>query len=143
MNRTTIASSLKRLSVVALPATPGGSSTENASLVKAATGGPVALYAEFTALPEHADAVEALIAGLARDVRQEPGNLIFEPHRRVSNPAAFFVYEVYRNADAFQAHITAPYGAVFNAALGDLIEGTGSELTWLTPVSAEAVIPAV
>ena len=100
---------------------------------------PVALYAEFTALPGRGDEVATMIAGLAVDVRREPGNVTFDPHRRVSNPLEFFVYEVYRNADAFQAHITAPYGAVFNAALGDLIEGEGSVLTWLTPVPVESV----
>jgi quinol monooxygenase YgiN len=100
----------------------------------AAPGQPVALYAEFTALPGREDEVDALITGLALDVRQEPGNIVFDPHRRSSNPRAFFVYEVYRDADAFQTHATAPYGAAFNAALGDLIEGDGSVLTWLTPV---------
>ncbi|MEC5152035.1 putative quinol monooxygenase [Cryobacterium sp. GrIS_2_6] len=97
-------------------------------------GEPVALFAEFTALPGRGDEVAALLAGLTVDVRREPGNVTFDPHRRVSDPLEFFVYEVYRDADAFQAHITAPYGTVFNAALGDLIKGEGSELTWLTPL---------
>ncbi|WBM81301.1 antibiotic biosynthesis monooxygenase [Cryobacterium breve] len=99
-------------------------------------GEPVALYAEFTALPGREDEVAALLSELTVDVRREPGNLAFDPHRRASNPREFFVYEVYRDAEAFQAHITAPYGAVFNGALGDLIEGDGSVLTWLTPLPA-------
>jgi len=99
-----------------------------------APGERVALYAEFTALPGREDDVAALLAGLTQDVRREPGNVVFDPYRRASNAREFFVYEVYRDADAFEAHITAPYGAVFNAALGDLIEGVGSVLTWLTPL---------
>jgi len=96
--------------------------------------GPVALYAEFTARPGREQEVADLLLGLTRDVRNEPGNLVFDPHRLTESPAEFFVYEVYRDPAAFEAHITAEHGAVFNAALGELIVGDGSRLTWLTPL---------
>ena len=44
---------------------------------------------------------------------------------------AVFVFERYADEEAFQTHIGADYGAVFNAALGDLIEEDGSQLTFL------------
>ena len=91
------------------------------------------LYAEFTAKPGQEDEVAMRINDLAALVRQEPGNVEFVPYRRKANPAQFFVYEVYRDEAAFQAHITAHYGATFNAALEPLIEESGSQLTWLTP----------
>ena len=59
------------------------------------------LYAEFTARPGHEDEVERLVAGLAEQVRQEPGNVTFIAHRLVEDPRAFFVYEEYADADAF------------------------------------------
>jgi quinol monooxygenase YgiN len=97
--------------------------------------GNVALFAEFTAKPGQGDAVAELLLGLTELVRTEPGCVIFDPHRREANTDEFFVYEVYRDAAAFQAHITAPYGATFNATLTDLIVGDGSVLTWLTPLT--------
>jgi quinol monooxygenase YgiN len=112
------------------------------------TAGAVTLVAEFTALGGREDEVERLIVGLADDVRREPGCLDFTPHRVATAPAdlavaagpapvgaRFVVTETYRDADAFAAHIAAPYGAVFNAALGPLIEEDGSVLTFLRPLA--------
>lgn len=90
-----------------------------------------ALYAEFTARPGNEQRVADLVAGLAEKVRAEPGNLLFEPHTLEAEPRRWFVYEVYKDAVAFDAHIAADYGAVFNAALGPLIEEDGSQLTFL------------
>jgi quinol monooxygenase YgiN len=92
------------------------------------------LYAQFTARPDTVDRVDELIRGLAEDVRREPGNEVFAVYREESDPLRFFVFEVYRDDQAFQAHITADYGATFNAELVTLIEEDGSQLTWLTPV---------
>lgn len=97
----------------------------------------VVLIAEFTALPGLADDVDALLAGLARDVRREPGNIQFECYRRRDDDAKFVVYEVYENRAAFAAHIAADYGAVFNAALRKLIVEPNSVLTFLAPLAAQ------
>ena len=93
----------------------------------------VTLYAEFTARPGAEDAVAGLVRELTVRVREEPGNVLFEPATLQGEPRRWFVYEVYRDAAAFQAHISADYGAAFNSALGPLIEEDGSQLTWLTP----------
>ncbi len=97
---------------------------------------PVALIAEFTARPGQGDAVADLLAGLTTDVRNEPGNVVFDGHRRMDDATKFVVYEIYRDRAAFEAHISAPYGAVFNAKLRDLIVEPNSVLTFLTPVPA-------
>jgi len=89
------------------------------------------LYAEFTARPGHEADVERLVARLAGRVRQEPGNVSFIVHRRVDDPAAFFVYEEYADEAAFTAHIGADYGAAFNAELAAHILEPASRLTWL------------
>jgi quinol monooxygenase YgiN len=93
----------------------------------------VTLYAEFTARPGAEDAVAGLVRELTVRVREEPGNLVFEPSTLRAAPRRWFVYEVYRDDAAFQAHITADYGAAFNSALAPLIEEDGSRLTWLYP----------
>ena len=99
---------------------------------------PVVLYAEFTARPERLAEVERLIAGLAEDVHREPGNEEFTVYQRAEDPCRFFVFERYADQSAFEAHIAAPYGAVFNAALGDLIVEDGSQLSFLRATGATA-----
>ncbi|MBS1906972.1 MAG: antibiotic biosynthesis monooxygenase [Actinobacteria bacterium] len=92
------------------------------------------LYAEFQAVPGAGDAVASLVAGYRRDVVSEPGNVRFDAHRLRDDPDRFFVYEEYRDDDAFAAHLTASANAVFNAALAPLVVGGGSALTWLDEV---------
>ncbi|MFF1633419.1 putative quinol monooxygenase [Leifsonia sp. NPDC058248] len=95
---------------------------------------PTTLYAEFTARPGHEDEVERLVAGLVEQVRREPGNVRFIPHRRADDPAAFFVYEEYADADAFAAHLRSEHGRAFNAALATHIVERGSRLTRLNRI---------
>ena len=92
------------------------------------------LYAEFTARPGREDALAELVRGFAELVRAEPGNLVFSVSRKRDDPAEFFVYEEYVDAEAFTAHVGSDYGVPFNAALAELIVGDGSELTFLLPV---------
>jgi quinol monooxygenase YgiN len=95
------------------------------------------LYARFTALPECVDTVGELLAAFAARVRSEPGNVQFDAWLE-KDTHVYFVYEVYRDDDAFAAHANADYGAVFNERLGPLIEEPHSMLTWLTPVVVSA-----
>jgi len=99
---------------------------------------PKTLYAEFTVKPGNEDRVAEMMRELTVLVRQEPGNEIFAPYTEEANPNRYFVFEVYADEGAFQAHISAVYGARFNAELAELIEGDASELTWLRPVPIDA-----
>jgi quinol monooxygenase YgiN len=93
------------------------------------------LYAEFTATSESAAArVEELLAGLAIAVRAEPGNIAFDAYRKSEHPAAFFVYEIYRDEEAFQFHLRQEHGRAFNAELVHLVRDGASQLTWLNPL---------
>ena len=95
----------------------------------------VVLYAEFTAKPDVVDDVEELLRGFARTVRAEPGNIAFDVYRRADSPAKFYVFEIYRDRAAFDEHLAADSGRVFNDALGPLIVEAGSELTFLHPAA--------
>lgn len=97
---------------------------------------PVVLYAEFTALAGRTDEVANLIGGYAGTVREEPGNEVFETYRRRDDSDRFFVFEVYRDKAAFEAHLAAPAGRDFNAALRPLIVEDASALSFLQPVAA-------
>jgi len=92
------------------------------------------LYAEFTAKPGCEDELKDLVRGLTRDARAEPGNQVFVPLVRSEDGCRYVVIEQYRDEGAFQAHLDAPYGAVFNRRLGDLIEEDGSVLSFLRPI---------
>ncbi|MEU1464665.1 MULTISPECIES: putative quinol monooxygenase [Streptomyces] len=93
------------------------------------------LLAEFTAREGAEDEVARLIRDYAKKVREEDGNLAFDVYTKASNPRAYWIFEVYRDEDAFQAHLKAPYGGPFNAALAPLIEEDASVLTLLDPLT--------
>jgi len=94
----------------------------------------VILYATFTASAGNALAVAALLSDYAATVRKEPGNVLFEASCKADQPESFFVYEEYADEAAFQAHLNAPYGPSFNAALAPLIVEPQSLLTFLRRV---------
>lgn len=94
-----------------------------------------ALFAQFTARVGAESTVQDLVAGLTERVRSEPGNVVFEPFTLADNARSYVVYEIYADADAFAAHISAEYVAEFNTALGPLIEEPSSQLTWLVPLA--------
>ncbi|WP_223587322.1 putative quinol monooxygenase [Microbacterium sp. OVT16B] len=98
------------------------------------SGSRVVLSAEFTALPAAADEVDALIQEYAQTVRAEPGNERFEVYRRAEDPDRFVVFEVYRDREAFDAHLGAEAGRAFNAALVPRIVEPQSVLSFLTPI---------
>jgi len=91
------------------------------------------LYAEFTAVAGQEQAVAALLRDYGARVRMEPGNITFAAYTKESDGRQVFVFEEYRNEDAFQVHLAAPYGRTFNEALAPLVDGGGSTLTFLNP----------
>ncbi|MFI7498100.1 putative quinol monooxygenase [Streptomyces sp. NPDC049687] len=93
------------------------------------------LLAEFTAREGAEDEVARLILEYAKKVREEEGNLAFDVYTKASSPRAYWIFEVYRDEEAFQAHLKAPYGGPFNTALTPLIEEDASVLTFLNPLT--------
>lgn len=92
------------------------------------------LFATFTAATGSEAEVQRLVAEYGETVRQEAGCLVFSASRLRDAPRSFFVYEEYRDEEAFRTHLAAEYGAVFNAALVPLIEEEQSILTLLDTV---------
>ncbi|MEU9313599.1 antibiotic biosynthesis monooxygenase family protein [Streptomyces sp. NPDC048256] len=93
------------------------------------------LLAEFTAREGAEDEVARLIGDYALKVREEEGNIAFDVYTKAADARAFWIFEVYRDEDAFQAHLNAPYGGPFNALLVPLIEEDASVLTFLNPLA--------
>ncbi|WP_371524846.1 antibiotic biosynthesis monooxygenase [Streptomyces sp. NBC_01283] len=93
------------------------------------------LLAEFTARDGAEEEVTRLLLDYAKNVREEEGNLAFDIYTKTSSPRAYWIFEMYRDEDAFQTHLKAPYGGPFNTALAPLIEEDASVLTFLDPVT--------
>ena len=93
------------------------------------------LFAEFTAREGTEDEVARLLREYAEKVRKEEGNLAFDAYTKAGSPRAFWIFEVYRDEEAFQAHLKQAYGGPFNAALAPLIEEAASVLTFLDPLT--------
>jgi quinol monooxygenase YgiN len=80
-------------------------------LMKSATlvEGGLALAVTWEAKQGEADAVADILARMASAVKAEPGTLLFWPHRSPSNDHVFFLYELYVDDAAFQAHQQTPH----------------------------------
>ena len=60
--------------------------------------------------PEHVDAFISAGDGDAQgSVRDEPGCFRFDIHQDVEVPTRFYLYEVYTDEAAFQAHLETPH----------------------------------
>ena len=70
--------------------------------------------------PDHADAFAARVTRQAEDsVALEPDCHRFDVCRDPGEPAVYFLYELYRDADAFQAHLATPHFRAFDNEVRD------------------------
>lgn len=53
--------------------------------------------------------VEAILRELAKEIRREPGNLLFTVNRSRDNPNEFLLYEQYKSEQAFLDHRQTPH----------------------------------
>ena len=77
-----------------------------------------AVMVRITAKEGEADAVAAILQGLAAPSMAEPGMKFFMPYRSPEDPSQFFVYELYEDAASWDAHNASPH---FRAAVDDLV----------------------
>ena len=70
----------------------------------------LALVVEFRIAPAHVEAFDAQITANARTSREtEPGCRQFDVCRDPADPTLFFLYELYDDEAAVQAHLRAPH----------------------------------
>jgi quinol monooxygenase YgiN len=65
--------------------------------------------AKWIAREGEVEAVAEAVRRLAGPSKAEPGILVYQAHRDPENPAVFFFYEQYRDADAYQAHVDSEH----------------------------------
>lgn len=79
---------------------------------------------DFTTQPAHAeDFAVAIAENATRSVADEPGCHQFDVGRDPADPTAFFLYEVYEDDAAFQAHLASPHFLKFDALTAPWVTG--------------------
>ena len=74
----------------------------------------------FRAVPERAeDFLTALRDNARASVKREPGCLRFDVCTSPEDPAHVFLYEIYIDRAAFDAHLTTPHFLEFNDLVAD------------------------
>lgn len=73
---------------------------------------------QITAKPGEGDAIAAILQGLIEPTMAEPGVKVFAAYRSPDDPLKFFVYELYEDRAAWDAHNEAPH---FLAVVNDLV----------------------
>ena len=82
-----------------------------------------ALVVEFRIKPAFIGAFEAAIVENARASRDtEPGCRQFDVCRDPADPALFFLYELYDDDAAIQAHLQSPHYLTMNQATADWVD---------------------
>jgi quinol monooxygenase YgiN len=93
-----------------------------------------AILVEFTVKPGQADRFRKLVvANAEQSLRDEPGCRRFDVLDDPADPQRIVLYEIYRDAAAFDLHLEAAHYKSFAAAVESLVEA--KSIRRLTPVS--------
>ena len=84
----------------------------------------IALLVTIRIQPPHREAfMEAMLDDASHSVRDEPGCLRFDVLEDVDDPNRIFLYEVYRDEEALEAHRRAPHFLRWRDATRDWFDG--------------------
>ncbi len=89
--------------------------------------------------PEHLDAFQKASLGDAQgSVRDEPGCFRFDINQDAHVPTRFYLYEVYRDEAAFEAHLQTPHFLKWKETVAPWLDGefTKLEMNTLFPSPA-------
>ena len=95
---------------------------------------PRPMIAVLDAKPGLADAFRERIVELVRQVRREPGCVTFTAYEARDTPGRFYLYEVYTDAAAFDAHLRTDHVHAFISAIPALSTGGPASLIQLNEI---------
>ena len=95
---------------------------------------PRPMIAVLDARPGLEDTFRERIVELVRAVRREPGCVTFTAYEARDSPGRFYLYEVYTDADAFEAHLKTGHVHTFISALPALSTGGPGSLIQLNEI---------
>jgi quinol monooxygenase YgiN len=96
---------------------------------------PRPMIAILDAQPGKVDEFRAKIVELVRQVRLEPGCVLFTAYEARDTPGRFYLYEIYANAAAFAAHLKTDHVHEFIASIPSLSTGGPGSLIQLDEVA--------
>lgn len=94
-----------------------------------------ALIVKLHAVEGMENALEKLLMSVVEPTRAEPGCVFYQLNRDIVNPGIFHFYEVYKNRDAFLAHLATPYIRTLLIALQPYL-ARDNEMVFLSPCGA-------
>ncbi|GAA0469697.1 hypothetical protein Ade02nite_32700 [Paractinoplanes deccanensis] len=74
---------------------------------------PYAVIAHYRCTPPDVDLIREALLEMRSHTRAEPANLLYELHTDADDPAAFVIYEQYRDRAGFEAHAASPHFAEY------------------------------
>ncbi|MFA8356410.1 putative quinol monooxygenase [Burkholderia ubonensis] len=83
---------------------------------------PAKITAVLTAHPGKSADLQALLVSMTPHCRAEPGNLRWDVWRDQANPERYVLDELYRDADAVEAHRRTPHYQDYLARIPSLAE---------------------
>lgn len=95
---------------------------------------PRPMIAVLDARPGLADAFRERIIELVRQVRREPGCATFTAYEARDTPGRFYLYEIYTDAAAFDAHLKTNHVHAFISAIPALSTGGPGSLIQLNEI---------
>ncbi|MCU1647314.1 MAG: hypothetical protein JWN03_7589 [Nocardia sp.] len=95
---------------------------------------PRPMLAILDAKPGMAEAFRDKIVDLVRAVRKEPGCVTFTAYEARDIPGRFYLYEIYTNAAAFDAHLATDHVHDFIASIPTLSTGGPGSLFQLNEI---------
>jgi quinol monooxygenase YgiN len=98
----------------------------------------IAIIAKFTCVEGKREDLFAGLAPMLDHVESEEGTLLYQLLSDPNNADVAYMYELYTDGDALQAHSTSDVMKQIMNAFGGILAGR-PELTMLTPVSGKGL----
>ena len=93
------------------------------------------VIAYMKAKPGREDALRAALESLIPATTGEPGNVNYDLHQGVEDPAVFFFYENWETGAHLDAHLAQPHLVDFAAVSGELLDEGGLTITRLRRIA--------
>jgi len=98
-----------------------------------------ALWVDFEIKPEHVETFRVAVLRNARaSVADEPGCLRFDVLDALPRAPRFFLYEIYVDEAAFQAHLATPHFKIFDTASAPWIARKAVQFASVTQIAKPA-----
>jgi quinol monooxygenase YgiN len=93
------------------------------------------VIAHMRAKPGKEQELHDALAALVEPTTQEQGNVNYDLHRGVEDPALFYFYENWESADLLDAHLQTPHLVELGGRLDELVDDNGLTITRLRRVA--------